>query len=71
MEGYYDRVLQQTGKQVIAEYQDRINGKVIDTEMSFNPIISVSGEITGVVVFTRDVNERKASNESYSCAKNA
>lgn len=58
--GYYDRVLQ-TGKQVIAEYQDIIDGRVIDTEMSFNPIISVSGEITGVVVFTRDVSERKRS----------
>jgi len=57
---YYDHVLQ-TGNQVVVEHQTSLNGKIVDTELSFNPIVSISGSITGVVVFTRDVSERKRS----------
>lgn len=58
--GYYDSVLQ-TGKQVVAEHQYSLDGMTVDSEMSFHPIVSLSGSITGVVVFTRDVSERKRS----------
>lgn len=57
---YYDSVLR-SGKQRIVEQQQEIEGKLIDYEIALNPIISSSHEITGVVVFTRDVSERKRS----------
>lgn len=57
---YYDSVLR-SGKQRIVEQQQEIDGRMIDFEIALNPIISFSDEVTGVVVFTRDVSERKRS----------
>ena len=57
---HYDRVLQE-GHHIVIEHRDEIEGRWVDTEISLNPIVSISGAITGIVVFTRDVSERKAT----------
>jgi len=54
----YDTVLRQNS-QMIVEHQDTIEHREVVVEIALNPIISSTGETTGIVVFTRDISERK------------
>jgi PAS domain S-box-containing protein len=58
----YDRALQSRA-QFIVERRETFNSAVMYAEMSFNPIIAATGEVTGVAVFSRDVTERKRAEE--------
>jgi PAS domain S-box-containing protein len=56
---YYNRVLQGERFSTNAQYQ--LTEYDFEIEVSFNPIISEKNDITGAVVFARDISERLAA----------
>ncbi len=60
--GYYDRALR--GEQhVITEHYDLPGFAISDIEVSFSPIVSEQGDITGATVFSRDITARVQQEE--------
>ena len=60
--GYYDRALQ--GEQfIVAEQYDLPDFAISDIEVSFSPIVSKQGDITGVTVYSRDITARVRQEE--------
>lgn len=59
--GFYDRALM--GEQFTVENCDDFTVTYVDVEVSFNPIVTEDNQIIGVAVFSRDISERKLSQE--------
>ncbi len=59
--GFYNRALM--GEQFMVENCDDFTVTYVDVEVSFNPIVTEDNEIIGVAVFSRDISERKLSQE--------
>ena len=57
----YDRAL--TGEQFMIENSDDFTITYVDVEVSFNPIVTEDNQIMGAAVFSRDISERKLSQE--------
>jgi diguanylate cyclase (GGDEF)-like protein/PAS domain S-box-containing protein len=56
-QGYYDRALK--GDRFSIEHYYFLNNVSVYLDISFNPILDHSGQITGVAVFSRDITNRK------------
>lgn len=62
---YYQRAFK--GERfAVEEHLLLINGKDLHVEMSLNPILDQSGEVTGVSVFSRDITNRKSAEQALA-----